>query len=265
MRFNTIVPILYSSDVVRSLAYYVDVLGFESKWEWGIPTSFGGVYKDSIEIFFCENGQGNPGTWISLMVDDVDEYHDLIKAKGATVISAPANMEWGLREMLVRDPDGHTIRIGHGVSNRLKSLLSMPENIRIVERMPSPGELFQLTTAVGWSQPSEKPSPEIPQSSIAFVVMAENITDGKVVGCAFLLTDNAGFYYVKNVIVHPAWQSKRVGTALMQKLTNWLDQYAPDNSTVALHTGESLAPFYKRFGFYRAYSMQRRITRGQRI
>ena len=263
MRFNTIVPILYSSNVVRSLAYYIEVLGFESKWEWGHPTTFGGVYKDGIEIFFCENGQGNPGTWIALMVADVDEYYNLIKEKGATVISEPATMEWGLREMLVSDPDGHTIRFGHSISNRAKSSLSMPENIRIIERMPSASELLQLTTAVGWSQPAEKPSPEIPVTSIAYVVTAEDMIDNKVAGCAFLLTDHAGFYYVKNVIVHPRWQSQRIGTALMQKLTSWLDQNAPDNSTAALHTGEAVAPFYKQFGFSKAYSMQRRIKRGE--
>ncbi len=92
MIFKTTVPILYSSDVVKSLTYYVNILGFENKWEWGMPPNFGGLYKNGIEIFFCENGQGNPGTWLSIMVDNVDEYYEMIKAKGATIVSQPSNM-----------------------------------------------------------------------------------------------------------------------------------------------------------------------------
>ena len=261
MRFNTIVPILYSSNVTNSLNHYIDVLGFENKWDWGNPPTFGGIYKNGIEIFFCENGQGHPGTWIAIMVDNVDEYHEKIKAKGANIISPPESMEWNIREMLVKDPDGHIIRFGHSISNRKKSELSMPGTVRIVERMPDPAELLSLSTAVGWAQPSEKPSPGIPLSSIAFVVVAEDSEANKIIGCAFLLTDRAGFYYVKNVIVHPDWQSKRVGTALMQALTDWLDKNAPDKSMVALHTGENLAPFYKQFGFSKAFSMQRFIKK----
>ncbi|MGZ5190857.1 MAG: VOC family protein, partial [Flavisolibacter sp.] len=58
MIFKHAVPILYSSDVKRSLRYYTEVLGFESKWEWDDPPTFGGVSKNSAEIFFCKEAQG---------------------------------------------------------------------------------------------------------------------------------------------------------------------------------------------------------------
>jgi GNAT superfamily N-acetyltransferase len=260
MRFHTVVPILYSSNISRSLSYYREVLCFESQWAWGTPPSFGGISKNGVEIFFCENGQGHPGTWMSIMVDDVDQYFDLIREKGAKILCQPENREWGIREMLVEDPDGHRIRFGHSVTNRAKSQpLASP--VRLVARMPTPDELHQLVTAVGWSQPEENASPEIPRSSVAQVLVAEDSSSGQIIGCAFLLTDHAGFYYIKNVIVLPDWQGKQVGTALMAELTRWLDQHAPDKSLVALHTGESLAPFYRRFGFAPAYSMQRRIRK----
>jgi hypothetical protein len=76
MTFKHHVPILYSTDVTRSIAYYTDVLGFEQKWEWGTPPTFGGVRKDHVEIFFCKDGQGNPGTWLAIFIQNVDEYHD---------------------------------------------------------------------------------------------------------------------------------------------------------------------------------------------
>ena len=115
MKFEKNVPILYSSDIAKSLAYYIDVLGFENKWGWEDPPTFGGVSKDCVEIFFCEKGQGSPGTWLSVFVDNVDEYYELIKAKGAKILCPPETMDWNVREMLVEDPDGHKIRFGHNL------------------------------------------------------------------------------------------------------------------------------------------------------
>ncbi len=77
--FESIVPILYSTDVAKSIAYYMEQLAFDDKWEWDHPTTFGGVNKNSVRIFFCLNDQGNPGTWIAINVENVDEYYETLK------------------------------------------------------------------------------------------------------------------------------------------------------------------------------------------
>ena len=115
MAFESIVPILYSDDVSRSLTYYIEKLAFDEQWEWDHPTTFGGVSKDRVRIFFCLKGQGSPGTWFAVNVENVDEYYEIIKARGAKILSPPKDMEWFMREMLVEDPDGHIIRFGHGI------------------------------------------------------------------------------------------------------------------------------------------------------
>lgn len=112
MKFKSAIPILYSSDVARSLQYYTDKLGFESKWEWDSPPTFGGARRDKVEIFFCREAQGNPATWMSVFVEDVDDYFEEIQARGPAVLHPPQTYEWGVREMLVEDPDGHRIRFG---------------------------------------------------------------------------------------------------------------------------------------------------------
>src|SRR3954471_3074698 len=101
MSFESVVPILYSSDVTRSIKYYIEKLAFDEKWQWDDPTTFGGVSKDCVRIFFCLDAQGAPGTWIAINVDNVDEYYKIIKSKGATIISPPENKPWFMREMLV--------------------------------------------------------------------------------------------------------------------------------------------------------------------
>lgn len=261
MKFESIIPILYSSDIEKSIHYYIDILGFENSWKWNDPPTFGGINNGDVRLFFCKEGQGQRGTWFAVNVDDVDAYYETIKAKGAKVINPPQSFEWGMREMLIEDPDGHQIRFGQGVAIRDKSADQMPEMVRLAERVPTVSELHSLVSSVGWLQPEEEAPAEIPLTAIAYTVVAENRLNSQVIGCAFLLSDNAGFYYVKNVIVHPAWQGRRVGRALMQKLSQWLDLHAPDKAMVALHTGDYLAPFYRHFGFTPAFSMQKRIKR----
>jgi GNAT superfamily N-acetyltransferase/catechol 2,3-dioxygenase-like lactoylglutathione lyase family enzyme len=261
MKFRNAVPILYSENVIRSLDYYTETLGFDGRWDWGKPPTFGCVYKDSVQIFFCEKAQGNPGTWLSVFVQDVDAYYEDIKAKGAKILASPNSMEWGIREMLVEDPDGHKIRFGQPVSVRGKSSETIPDTIRIVARTPSVKELNRLIASVGWASTLDDDLNDLPLFGVEFITLAQHEPSGEIVGCAFLLGDRAGFYYIKNVIVRPEWQSKRIGTALMNELTRWLDENAPDKSFVGLHTGEQLEPFYKMFGFGPAYGMCRRIYR----
>ena len=113
MKFDKAIPVLYSKDVSKSLEYFVEQLKFENKWEWESPPTFGGVVRDNVEIFFCKEDQGHPATWLCLVVDNVDEYYQLIKDSGAKILSAPDTKEWNMREMLVECPDGHIIRFGH--------------------------------------------------------------------------------------------------------------------------------------------------------
>jgi hypothetical protein len=116
MKFDKAIPILYSQDVSKSITYFIEQLKFENKWEWENPPTFGGVYRDNVEIFFCKDHQGSPATWLSLVVDNVDEYYELINESGAKILSSPDSKQRNMREMLVECPDGHIIRFGHNTS-----------------------------------------------------------------------------------------------------------------------------------------------------
>jgi ankyrin repeat protein len=111
-RFLSSVPILNVKSVRASIDYYVHKLGFEKEWDWGDPPTFACVWRDQVRIFLCEGGQGAPGTWISIFVQDVDALHEDYQRRGATIRQAPANFPWGVREMNVEDPDGHRLRLG---------------------------------------------------------------------------------------------------------------------------------------------------------
>jgi GNAT superfamily N-acetyltransferase len=257
MIFRNSAPILYSSDIKKSIQYYTEVLGFDNEWTWDDEPSFGGVNKDSIQIFFCKNGQGHPGTWFAIVVDNVDELHQRIQTKGGHIVSAPENKEWGLREMLVQDPDGHIIRFGqHAIAHHKSSVL--PATINIIDRLPTVEEFEELIKAVGWKVQSVERTKAVLNAPV-YAAVAEDKQTNKVIGCVLLLGDGASFYYVKDMMVHPDYQRKQIGTALMQRLNQWLETNASSDVFVGLHTGENLAPFYQQFGFAPAFGMCRRI------
>ena len=113
MTFEKSVTILYSKDVAKSVAFYKEQLGFDDGWVWDDEATFGGVVKDNVEIPFCREDQGNPGTWLCIILDNVDEYYASIKDKDVKILSTPVSHEWNMREMVVQDPDGHIIRFGN--------------------------------------------------------------------------------------------------------------------------------------------------------
>ena len=113
MKFEKAIPILYSTDVAASVAYFRDKLKFANSWTWDDPPTFAGLYDGTVEIFFSKGDQGSPATWIAVVVDDVDEYYEMIKDTGAKIISPPDTENRGTCEMLVECPDGHIVRIGH--------------------------------------------------------------------------------------------------------------------------------------------------------
>ena len=41
MKFDKAIPILYSTDVRKSIQYFTEQLKFENKWEWDAPQTFG--------------------------------------------------------------------------------------------------------------------------------------------------------------------------------------------------------------------------------
>ncbi|MCH9697406.1 MAG: VOC family protein [Gammaproteobacteria bacterium] len=121
--FSWLTPVLCVNDLPKSLEHYEHVLGFDVSWKWSEhgefneadhPT-FACVCRGESSIFLCENGQGSPGAWVCLNVCSLDELHQVFieyKNASANIVEEPQDYSWGMREMLVKDLDGNTFRIG---------------------------------------------------------------------------------------------------------------------------------------------------------
>ena len=64
-----------------------------------------------------------------------------------------------------------------------------------------------------------------------------------------VLGDGATFAYLKDIMVHPEWQGRGIGTRIVEALLAVLRRSEHDGMLVTLFTGQHLAEFYERFGF----------------
>src|SRR5438552_3050144 len=82
-------PILCVENVARSIAYYVDILGFHLGWAWsdalqrflalgddGVPT-FALVGRGLVQFMLSQKSQGAPGVWLHLDVHTAGQVDEL--------------------------------------------------------------------------------------------------------------------------------------------------------------------------------------------
>ena len=112
-----VTPILNVSDFDASVQWF-RALGWRKGFDWsdepGGPATFGAVVSGGIDIFLCRDGQGGRGehgVWLAIWVDDVDAVAVRARGAGIEIASEPEDKPWGVREMAIRHPDGHTLRI----------------------------------------------------------------------------------------------------------------------------------------------------------
>lgn len=109
-RIENIAPILYVQDMSRSLAFYIDILGFKNA-DWG-NDDFTAINRDNSGIYLCRGAQGSPGTWIWIGFDgDIFSLHEKLKSLNVTIKLPPTNFSYAY-EMQIIDPDGHVLRLG---------------------------------------------------------------------------------------------------------------------------------------------------------
>jgi hypothetical protein len=124
LEVSEVIPILNVSSLADSFEWF-GKLGWSKRWDWrdtdSTPT-FGAIGSGHHEIFLAANGQGGrgrdggiggggQGMWLSVWVGDVDVVYGVCAREGLDVIRPPQNEPWGVREMHVRHPDGHVLRI----------------------------------------------------------------------------------------------------------------------------------------------------------
>ena len=120
--------------------------------------------------------------------------------------------------------------------------------ITYFEKIPSAQEFSDLTESVGWGR-DDRAVVEMALKNTLFAVCAY---DGeRIVGFGRLIGDGAMFVYVQDVMVVPEYQSRKIGTELMNRIMKTVADYKAVNPGLRAYLGASKGKekFYERFGF----------------
>ena len=260
-------PILAVSDVPATVQYWHQTLGFPVKWTWGEPPNHGGVSWNGVAIQFSLNpdlASVSKGNAIFITAKRLEALYEFHQTKKVEIVEVLENKPWGLASYTVRELNGYyLVFAGSPIPDQKENSGALPSTVRIIYRLPTVEEYQHLASAVGWSAYLDEAVVKKLLAAPLFGLIAADSESNETIGCALVLGDNASFYYIKDVIVHPAWQKKHVGSALMKELSHWLENNAANNALVGLITREGLKPFYQQFGFLPAFSMIRYVQRNQ--
>jgi len=106
--FGRVTPSIYVHDMQRALEFYRDILGFSVVFTNGVPMSFAVLRQDAACIHLCVRPEGAGTCHAHIMLSDLDSLYDKLVGAGVIVRQAPKVQQWGLRDIVVADPDGNT-------------------------------------------------------------------------------------------------------------------------------------------------------------
>ena len=121
-------------------------------------------------------------------------------------------------------------------------MISIKENVNSIE------EFNYLYDAVGWGSYDEKVSEKALANTMYSVSVYD---DDKIIGYGRIIGDGICFLYIHDVMVIPKYQNKKIGSQIMNKLLEKINQTKLENPYVRVYLGASKGKekFYERFGF----------------
>ena len=110
------IPVVRVSSSRAAEAFYCGQLGFAQGFAYRIDPErddpcYLGLHRDGNWLHVSSfPGDGEFGSAVYLVVDDVDQLHSDFLAGGVPISLEPTDQTWGNREMYVKDADGNTLR-----------------------------------------------------------------------------------------------------------------------------------------------------------
>ena len=120
--------------------------------------------------------------------------------------------------------------------------------IRYLEHIPSAEEFNYLTNSVGWGIRKNNIIDEALRNTLYSLCVYD---DNKLIGYGRIIGDKTIFLYIQDIMVIPEYQSKHIGTGIMETLLKQIDEYKKINPNIRTYLGASKGKesFYEKFGF----------------
>ena len=120
--------------------------------------------------------------------------------------------------------------------------------IRIKENNKNVEEFNKLYDSVGWGAYSKEISSKALDNTFYSISIYD---DDKIIGYGRLIGDTICFIYLHDIMVLPEYQSRGIGTMIMNKLLDRIKKIKRENPNLRVYLGASKNKenFYKKFGF----------------
>ena len=120
--------------------------------------------------------------------------------------------------------------------------MTIKENIKNVE------EFNYLYDTVGWGHYDNQISKKALENTIYSVSIYE---DNTIIGYGRIIGDGICFLYIQDIMVVPEYQSKKIGTTIMNKLLEKIETIKKENPSLRVYLGATKGKeeFYKKLGF----------------
>lgn len=121
-------------------------------------------------------------------------------------------------------------------------MYQIKENVKNIE------EFNLLYDAVGWGSYDK----EITKQALDNTYYSVSVYDNdKIIGYGRLIGDTICFMYIHDIMVLPEYQSKKIGTMIMNKLLEEINHIKEKHPDVLVYLGASKNKegFYEKFGF----------------
>jgi len=117
-----VAPVLLVSDILASVAYWRDQVGFPDVQTYGDPANFAMVHRDGLTLMLCQappdhvvavNWRVVDKIWdVYFWVDNADELYADLQRRNAKIDYTLYDTPYGCREFGIQDLDDHDIAFG---------------------------------------------------------------------------------------------------------------------------------------------------------
>ena len=121
-------------------------------------------------------------------------------------------------------------------------MINIKENIKNVE------EFNLLYDDVGWGAYDDNITQKALDNTFYSVSAYD---DNKIVGYGRIIGDTICFLYIQDIMVKPEYQGNKIGTMIMNKLLEKINEIKKENLDLRVYLGASKnrEKFYEKFGF----------------
>lgn len=122
--------------------------------------------------------------------------------------------------------------------------------IHIKENNKNVDEFNLLYDSVGWGSYDKNISKKALENTFYSISVYDN---DRIIGYGRLIGDTICFMYIHDVMVLPEYQSQKIGTMIMNKLLEKINEIKNENPDLMVYLGASKnkEAFYEKFGFVR--------------